>query len=150
VKSGDFIFIPSGRCHAIGAGCFIIEIQQNSDTTYRVFDWNRVDAAGKPRDLHIAESLASIDFNDHEPPLDQAHGETLVSCDYFHVDQWTLTSTRRDDGNTGSVFTVIEGSVRCGGRQFQRGDFFLLPASANDRDLTPTTSAAKLLRSIAV
>ena len=150
VKSGDFIFIPSGRCHAIGAGCFIIEIQQNSDTTYRVFDWNRVDAAGKPRDLHIAESLASIDFNDHEPPLDQAHGETLVSCDYFRVDQWTLTSTRREGGNTGSVFTVIEGSVRCGGRQFQRGDFFLLPVSANDRDLTPTTSAAKLLRSIAV
>src|SRR5688572_1894607 len=62
VQAGDTLFIPSGRCHAIGAGCLIVEIQQNSDTTYRVFDWNRTGLDGKPRQLHVAESLRSIDF----------------------------------------------------------------------------------------
>ncbi|MBX7209206.1 MAG: class I mannose-6-phosphate isomerase [Verrucomicrobiaceae bacterium] len=150
VRQGDFIFIPSGRCHAIGAGCFIIEIQQNSDTTYRVFDWNRTDASGKPRELHIDESLRSMDFNDHEPALDRADGETLVSCDYFRVDRWTLRGPRRDDEAIGSIFTVVEGSVRCGGREFRRGDFFLLPACAADRTITPASEVATLLRSAAV
>lgn len=72
VKPGDAMFLPSGRVHAIGAGLVIFEIQQNSDTTYRVFDWNRLGLDGKPRQLHIAESLASIDFNDFEPGLVQS------------------------------------------------------------------------------
>jgi mannose-6-phosphate isomerase len=69
VHAGDAMFLPSGRVHAIGAGLIIFEIQQNSDTTYRVFDWNRKGLDGKPRELHIAESLASIDFDDFEPSL---------------------------------------------------------------------------------
>ena len=69
VRAGDAMFLPSGRVHAIGAGLVIFEIQQNSDTTYRVFDWNRVGLDGKPRELHVAQSLASIDFNDFEPAL---------------------------------------------------------------------------------
>jgi mannose-6-phosphate isomerase len=69
VRQDDAIFLPSGRVHALGAGLVIFEIQQNSDTTYRVFDWNRVGLDGKPRDLHIPQSLASIDFNDFEPSL---------------------------------------------------------------------------------
>jgi len=69
VKAGDTMFLPSGRVHAIGNGLVIFEIQQNSDTTYRVFDWNRVGLDGKPRELHIVQSLASIDFNDFEPKL---------------------------------------------------------------------------------
>lgn len=67
VRAGDAMFLPSGRVHAIGAGLVIFEIQQNSDTTYRVFDWNRVGLDGRPRDLHVPQSLASIDFNDFEP-----------------------------------------------------------------------------------
>ena len=69
VKAGDAMSLPSGRLHAIGAGLVIFEIQQNSDTTYRVFDWNRMGLDGKPRELHVKESLASIDFNDFEPSL---------------------------------------------------------------------------------
>jgi len=69
VRSGDAMFLPSGRVHALGAGLVIFEIQQNSDTTYRVFDWNRPGLDAKPRELHIPESLASIDFNDFEPSL---------------------------------------------------------------------------------
>jgi mannose-6-phosphate isomerase len=69
VQSGDAMFLPSGRVHALGAGLVIFEIQQNSDTTYRVFDWNRLGLDGKPRELHVPQSLASIDFNDFEPSL---------------------------------------------------------------------------------
>ena len=69
VKAGDAMFLPSGRVHAIGAGLVIFEIQQNSDTTYRVYDWGRVGLDGKPRQLHVSESLASIDFEDVEPQL---------------------------------------------------------------------------------
>jgi len=69
VRDGDAMFLPSGRVHALGAGLVIFEIQQNSDTTYRVFDWNRVGLDGKPRALHVAQSLASINFEDFEPGL---------------------------------------------------------------------------------
>jgi len=69
VKRGDTMFLPSGRVHAIGAGLVIFEIQQNSDTTYRVFDWNRPGLDGKLRELHVPQSLASIDFSDVEPAL---------------------------------------------------------------------------------
>ena len=72
VKTGDALFLPSGRIHAIGAGNVIFEIQQNSDTTYRVFDFNRVGLDAKPRELHLTEALASIDFDDVEPPLIQS------------------------------------------------------------------------------
>jgi mannose-6-phosphate isomerase len=72
VKAGDALFLPSGRIHAIGGGNVIFEIQQNSDTTYRVFDWNRLGLDGKPRQLHIQESMESIDFNDFEPSLIQS------------------------------------------------------------------------------
>ena len=68
-QAGDVMFLPSGRVHALGAGNIIFEIQQNSDTTYRVFDWNRVGLDGKPRETHVAQSLASINFEDFEPRL---------------------------------------------------------------------------------
>ena len=71
---GDSFFMPSGRLHAIDAGCFVLEIQQNSDTTYRVYDWGRVGLDGKPRALHVAESLQSIDFHDFELVVDDAVG----------------------------------------------------------------------------
>jgi mannose-6-phosphate isomerase len=98
VRAGDAMFLPSGRVHAIGAGLVIFEIQQNSDTTYRVFDWNRVGLDGKPRELHIAQSLASIDFNDFEPALAQGKftGDTLiqhrslVDDPLFKVETWKL------------------------------------------------------------
>jgi mannose-6-phosphate isomerase len=93
VKPGDSMFLPSGRVHAIGAGLVIFEIQQNSDTTYRVFDWNRVGLDGRPRELHVAESLASIDFGDFEPPLIQSRfagrdvkSRPLVTDPLFNVE----------------------------------------------------------------
>ena len=100
VRAGDVMFLPSGRVHAIGDGLVIFEIQQNSDTTYRVFDWNRVGLDGKPRELHVAQSLASIDFNDFEPKLAEtkftADGKIqkrpLVNDPLFNVEAWKLDS----------------------------------------------------------
>ncbi len=146
VHEGDAIFIPSGRCHAIGGGCLMVEMQQNSDTTYRVFDWNRVGLDGQPRQLHISESLRSIDFDDHEPTLQVADGERIVACDYFCVDRWDLSSPRTEATVGCAIFTVLAGEVACQGMTFRRGDFFLLPAAAKDRILSPVSSTAQVLR----
>jgi mannose-6-phosphate isomerase len=146
VRAGDAMFIPSGRCHAIGAGCLIVEIQQNSDTTYRVFDWNRTGLDGKPRALHVAESLASIDFADHEPALAPPAGETIVSCPEFHVERWQLAAPRADTSREGVIFTVLSGEVECGGERFQQGGFFILPAKSSVRTLTPAAQPTAVLR----
>jgi mannose-6-phosphate isomerase len=146
VRAGDAIFIPSGRCHAVGAGCFLVEIQQNSDTTYRVFDWNRTGLDGKPRQLHVRESLRSIDFDDHEPSLLPADGERVVACEHFVIDRWQLDQPRKDETQGCAIFTVLAGAVSCAGGEYGRGEFFLLPAVAKDRMLTPLESGASVLR----
>lgn len=92
VKAGDSILVESGRMHAIDAGNLILEIQQNSDTTYRVYDWGRVGLDGAPRQLHIEESLKSIDFEDFEPePLKIIPGtQTLADCKEFRIRKFEL------------------------------------------------------------
>lgn len=89
-EPGAAMFLPSGRVHAIGAGNVILEIQQNSDTTYRVYDWDRKDDSGKPRALHVQEALASIRWNDHEPTFVQPRGERILACDHFRITRWWL------------------------------------------------------------
>jgi mannose-6-phosphate isomerase len=147
VGPGDCIFIPSGRIHAVGAGNVVVEVQQNSDTTYRVFDWNRVGLDGKMRQLHIEESLQSIDFADFEPTLLAPEGETLVDCPYFHVEKWDLTAPRESvpPGDFGIV-TVLTGVLRAAGLEFHPGDFFLIPVALEDRILHPIGGPVSLLR----
>lgn len=129
-QPGDSIFIASGRLHAIGAGFLIHEIQQNSDTTYRVFDWNRLGLDGKPRELHVEESLASIDFEDFEPGMDEPVGTVIAECEFFRVEKLVLgageSAGNREPGRF-SIFSVAEGEVTCGDAKFGKGDFFLLP-----------------------
>lgn len=146
IKAGDAMFIPSGRVHAIGAGNLIVEVQQNSDTTYRVFDWNRFGLDGKPRELHIRESMASINFEDAEPAIVEPAGDVLVECVEFCVERWALDRPRESAGHSFAVFSVIDGRVECGGREFARGAFFLLPASSTERELRPLTPDARVLR----
>jgi len=137
------IFIPSGRLHAIGAGFLIYEIQQNSDTTYRVFDWNRLGLDGTPRDLHVEQSMKSIDFDDIEPGMDQPQDATIANCEYFSIDQLeaplTITS-----GDHFSILTVVYGTLTSKeGRTFKAGDFLLHPRHGSPL----TTSAdARILR----
>jgi len=134
-QPGDSIFIPSGRLHAIGAGFLIYEIQQNSDTTYRVFDWNRMGLDGTPRDLHIKESMASIDFDDFEPGMDAPQGDTLASCEYFVIDQLELRAGDKikNKNDRFSIITVVSGELTFEkGRLFQTGDFFILPRGTGE------------------
>ena len=133
-EPGESIFIPSGRLHAIGAGFLIYEIQQNSDTTYRVFDWNRVGLNGAPRDLHIKESMASINFNDFEPGMDQPDGGSLASCEYFVVQRHKLSKLEEitTTNDSFSIITVISGKIRSSeGQVFKTGDFLILPRNAS-------------------
>ncbi len=130
-RPGDSIFIPSGRLHAIGAGFLIHEIQQNSDTTYRVFDWNRAGLDGKPRELHVAKSMASIDFDDFEPSMDSPQGTTLAECPYFRTDRHFVAAADAfvaRDPDRFSILSMMAGCLETGdGRSFYAGDTILLP-----------------------
>ncbi len=130
VEKGQHLFIPSGRLHAIGAGLLIYEIQQNSDTTYRVFDWNRPGIDGKPRALHIEESLRCIDFTDVAPEMGESEDETLVVCELFRLEKHRLGSgSTVVEATRGrfAILTVVEGDLAAGNVCFREGDFFLVP-----------------------
>ncbi len=124
VVVGDVLLVPSGRVHALGAGCLVVEVQQNSDTTYRVYDYNRPGVDGRPRELHVAQSLACIDWDDVEPGL-VPRGDPLVVVD----DHFVVTSEQEvDPGQECAFVCVLSGQASCQDRVFGPGDFFLLPA----------------------
>lgn len=145
VHDGESIFIPSGRLHAIGEGNVIVEVQQNSDTTYRVFDWNRRGLDGKPRQLHIAESLECIDFRDFEPGVQHIEVGTLADCPFFKVEK-LVPPCGATDPECFSIFSVLTGTVACGGREFVAGSFFLVPAGSGLDVEAASDSGARLLR----
>lgn len=149
VRSGDFIFVPSGRLHAIGAGLLIFEIQQNSDTTYRVYDWGRLGLDGKPRPLHVEQSLKCIDFTDTAPALGEARDGVLVTCAHFVVSEIVLAPNGRTvHGRPGefSIVAVVDGQARLGDTPLATGDVVLVPAAlaADARELS-SEQGAKLL-----
>jgi mannose-6-phosphate isomerase len=147
VKTGDAMFLPAGRFHAVGAGNLLVEIQQNSDTTYRVFDWNRLDEHGKPRALHVDQALESIDFNDCAPTLARADGELLVKHELFEIQKWNLTASREIvSRGQFAIVSCLTGSVRCAGVNLAPGEFFLVPAQVQDRSVAPIDGPATLLR----
>jgi mannose-6-phosphate isomerase len=147
VKEGDAMFLPSGRFHAIGAGNVLVEVQQNSDTTYRIFDWNRVDDSGQPRSLHIEEALQCIDFNDVAPKLIAPEGDVLVRQDLFVVEKWNLQSPRQVAAREQhAIVCCLSGSLRCGDADFTPGEFFLVPASMPDREIHARGGGTSLLR----
>jgi mannose-6-phosphate isomerase len=147
VKTGDAIFVPSGRLHAIGAGNLIVEIQQNSDTTYRVYDWGRLEKDGSPRKIHIAEALQCIDFTDREPALLKQEGEVLIKHSLFEIERWLLRKDR-EVAPRGSFALVVclTGALDCAGVTFNPGDFFLVPAQLDNRVLRPKDGNVSLLR----
>jgi mannose-6-phosphate isomerase len=147
IKPGDAMFLPAGRFHAVGAGALLIEIQQNSDTTYRVFDWNRVDESGKPRKLHIDEALQSIDFNDVAPTLIEPKGELLVQHNLFEIRKWNLDRPREIASHGQfAIVCCLTGSLRCADVDLAPGGFFLVPAALQDRQLHPRENGTSLLR----
>lgn len=148
VKAGDAVFIPSGSVHAIMAGIILAEIQQNSDTTYRVYDWNRVGPDGKPRPLHVDKAIDVINFAQvepgHFPPqlLEENAGlrrEIITACPYFNVERITFKQEGAKfkghcDGSTFEIWGIMSGSGRVGWETGQPLElsavrFVLLPAA---------------------
>ena len=147
VQTGDAMFLPSGRVHAVGAGNVLVEVQQNSDTTYRLFDWNRLGVDGAPRKLHLEESLCSIDFDDCAAELIRPAGESLVQHPLFAVEKWELACPREvAPPGTFAIVACLHGAVRCAGVNLQPGEFFLAPATLEDRSLQPISAETSLLR----
>jgi len=133
-RAGDCLFIPSGLIHAIGAGLVIYEVQQNSDTTYRVFDWNRVGLDGKPRALHVQESLASIDFTSSPPSFQKADSQgRLIACEFFEIREADSSPvTRLGKAGEHLVVAMIEGQMTAAGKTLRAGEFALVPACLGD------------------
>jgi len=148
VQTGDSIFLPAGRFHAVGAGNVLVEIQQNSDTTYRVFDWNRVDqSTGKPRQLDVDQALECIDFTDVAPKLTDSKGETLVKHQLFEVQKWNLDAPREIIGSGRfAIVCCLTGGVRLLDVDLRPGEFLLVPASLQDRQIQPRADGTSLLR----
>jgi mannose-6-phosphate isomerase len=147
VKTGDSMFLPAGRFHAVGAGNVLVEIQQNSDTTYRVYDWNRVDDNGKQRELHVDQALQSIDFNDVAPGLTQPEGELLIRNNLFEIQKWTLDAPREiAPAGQFAIICCLTGSVRCVDVDLRPGEFALVPAALQDRKVQPREEGTTLLR----
>ncbi len=158
---GQTLFLPSGRVHAIGAGLVIFEIQQNSDTTYRVFDWNRKDEAGNSRELHVAQSMQSIDFDDFEPMMAAAEfsegnvrSRQLVDCPYFsvHEHEWSDRDVLELPSGRATVVGLVSGNVtiRSGSTllELNPGQFSLIPGCLESVTVE-ATGPARLVSAVA-
>lgn len=139
---GDCVFIPAGTCHALGSGLLIAEIQQSSDTTYRLFDWNRVDDQGNPRELHIQRGLDAIDYQmgpvSAQKPIgtDNPHRERLVACDKFNLDRLRLSvgeSAVIESQDRAHLLAMLSGTVDVDcdpdSRPLITGQTLMLPSS---------------------
>jgi mannose-6-phosphate isomerase len=155
-KAGDCVFIPAGTVHALGAGLLVAEIQQASDTTYRLYDWGRTGPDRKPRPLHVEEALAVIDYSAVEigpcrsRQTPRTSIECLVSCDKFIVNRWTLGSDERLPGdNRFHILSVLDGAldVLAGERNVRvsLGQTVLLPACDSEAMLRPQLRSTALL-----
>lgn len=137
-KPGDSFFIPAGTVHAIGAGNLIAEIQESSDITYRIYDYNRLDTDGRPRDLHIEEAKEAINFsrsvNRQRPRLVAPGQHEIIHCEPFRVDRFRLKgqSTINADPDSFTIVITVDGSTTLGDMPLHRGQSALIPASAPD------------------
>ena len=153
VREGDTFFIPAGRVHSIGKGCFIAEIQQTSDITYRIYDFGRLGLDGKPRELHTELAKDAIDYTvlddyrTHYPQVTDSEN-TLVSCKYFTTSLFDLSqSVTKDIASLDSFLIAIcidgQGTISDGHGntiQIRKGETILLPADSLSATFTPEGS----------
>lgn len=160
IASGDVFYLPAGRVHSIGKGSFIVEIQQSSDITYRIYDFDRRDAAGNTRELHTELAREAIDFESSENSRITYAPENnqevrLVTTPYFTTSLYTLTARTRCDWSATDSFVAIillqgSGSLTDneGNRiDIRQGETWLLPASTQWIEITPHTATLRLLTS---
>ncbi len=152
VSEGDSLFVQSGRLHAIDGGNIILEIQQNSDTTYRVYDWGRVGLDGKPRKLHINESIESINFDDFEPQPVSSKGKDTVLCSCKEFSIRTVNLKKGDHlkfaaNEQPRILSITKGSLacQCGCQgKVELSDNVLLPY-ANGQDFVAESDTVALI-----
>lgn len=148
VKKGDVFFIPAGTVHALGAGMQVVEVQQTSDVTYRIYDWDRVDASGKGRELHTALAVDAIDFEADADLLHKQYslskgGEAkIVECPYFTMNIIDVDGSKLLDRSVLDSFVVyinLEGSVAISvdgnAERVDEGELVLIPAEACDIEI---------------
>ena len=133
LNQGDSVFIPSGMAHGLGGGYLVFEIQQNSDTTYRLYDWGREDQAGNLRKLHLEEAIECIEeFQGHSKPRPAGEG-VLLSSQFFLIEECSLgegdTVPHRDPDHF-MIVTVVSGTIKWNENTSEIGDFILVPAHA--------------------
>ncbi|MBE9584030.1 AraC family ligand binding domain-containing protein [Mucilaginibacter sp. JRF] len=158
VTAGDIYFLPAGRVHTIGAGLLIAEIQQTSDITYRIYDFDRVDDKGNKRELHVEEALAAIDYKFY-PEYKTAYEHTpnkaveAVTCQYFTTNVLDFTEgTTRDYSSIDSfvIHVCVAGAYTIkydgGTLDVKMGDSILLPKNINNVEIT-TEGGFKILES---
>jgi len=157
VSPGDVFFIPAGRVHAIGKGCLVAEIQQTSDVTYRIFDYNRKDANGNKRELHTDLALDAIDFSwsenyktSYKPTLNTA--TELANCQYFTTNLIEFDKELDKDYNNIDSFVIymtLEGEFEViteGGQEtMKKGETVLIPATLESVQLKPLSEKVKIL-----
>lgn len=154
-EPGDCVFLQAGTVHALGEGLLVAEIQQSSDTTYRLFDWNRLGPDGRPRQLHVEQGLEAIDYG-RGPVGPQQPQETgrpgvsrLVECENFILDRWRFDAPQPTGGDRRCrIISVLEGALRIEhdpiGVEIPPGGTILLPAGLGQVDLMPQGSAVLL------
>lgn len=160
IAPGDVFYLPAGRVHSIGKGSFIVEIQQSSDITYRIYDFDRRDAAGNTRELHTELAREAIDFESSENSRITYAPENnqevrLVTTPYFTTSLYTLTARTRCDWSATDSFVAIillQGSGSLTDNEGNRidvrqGETWLLPASTQWIEITPHTATLRLLTS---
>ncbi len=147
VSQGDLFFLPAGRIHSIGAGCFIAEIQQTSNITYRIYDFNRTDANGNPRELHTEQAVDAIDYKieaDYRTHYDREAKNVdvdMVACDYFTTSMMKLSEPRKVDYSALDSFVIyicVEGEATVNGVSIRQGETLLLPATTEQVDIDTT------------
>jgi mannose-6-phosphate isomerase len=153
---GDTIFVPAGTVHAISGGIMLFEIQQKSDLTYRVYDYDRRDAQGQPRELHLDRALDVIDYGEPPPaaaePRQLGGGRALlVECPYFAMERWELSESiaRATAPESFEILTAIDGAAQLswggGEQQLRRGESVVLPAALGAYRLQPRAMATLLV-----
>jgi len=143
VKPGECYFIPAGTIHAIGKGCLICEIQQNSNLTYRVYDYGRKDKNGNERELHVDKALRVTDLKKRETLI--STGETLAKCKYFTVNKITVDGQVKlfADENSFECITCVEGEGSISGQTMKAGDSYFVPADFGEYTLSGTMTVLK-------
>ena len=153
---GETLFIPGGLVHAIGAGCLIYEVQQSANTTYRLYDWDRTDAAGRRRPLHIEEALTSIDWSLSAPRIEPAGKtddvwHTCSATPYFTLRQARLThrATLHPEGRSFHVIFVADGACKITTGEhtehLEAGSSCLVPACVAEYSLSPAAPRSQIL-----